>query len=106
SSIPTPTLGATAIDFGGNAGAVVANLTLKVVPDTLTALSQSQTIASGQTATLAVAPTKMPTPTYQWHRGLSGTLTNPITGATASHNTTPALTRTTSSWVRVSNSVG
>ena len=43
---------------------------------------------------------------YQWYIGTSGTTTNPIGGATGSSYTTPALTSTTSYWVRVSNSVG
>jgi hypothetical protein len=43
---------------------------------------------------------------YQWYIGSSGTTTNPINAATGSSFTTPALTSTTSYWVRVSNSAG
>jgi len=43
---------------------------------------------------------------YQWHRGSSGDTSNPISGATSSNYTTPALTQTASYWVRVSNSCG
>ena len=63
----------------------------------------SQTIASGQTATMSVAATGTAPLTYQWYVGTSGTTTSPIAGATASSYTTPALTTTTSYWVRVSN---
>src|ERR1044072_840067 len=44
--------------------------------------------------------------TYQWYVGPSGTTTSPIAGATASSFTTPALSSTTSYWVRVSNASG
>lgn len=44
--------------------------------------------------------------TYQWYQGSSGDTSNPINGATNSSFTTPALTTTTSYWVRISNAVG
>jgi hypothetical protein len=44
--------------------------------------------------------------TYQWYQGSSGDTSNPINGATGSSFTTPALTTTTSYWVRISNAVG
>ena len=75
-------------------------------PPTITTQPQSQTIASGQTATLSVAATGTAPLRYQWYVGPSGTTTTPIAGATASSYTTPALTSTTSYWVRVSNASG
>jgi CSLREA domain-containing protein len=70
----------------------------------ITTQPANQTIASGQTATLSVVATGTAPLSYQWHIGASGTTTSPITGATSSNYTTPALTSTTSYWVRVSNS--
>ena len=67
---------------------------------------QSQTIASGTTATLSVTATGTAPLSYQWYSGTSGTTTNPIAGATGSSYTTPGLTTTTSYWVRVANASG
>lgn len=73
---------------------------------TISASPASQSISSGQTATLSVAATGTATLTYQWYVGTSGTTTSPISGATSSGYTTPTLTTTTSYWVRVSNGSG
>ena len=67
---------------------------------------QSQTIASGQTATMSVVATGTQPFTYQWYAGASGNTASPIGGATSSSYTTPALTSAASYWVRVSNTGG
>jgi len=67
---------------------------------------QGRTIQSGQTATLSVTASGTAPLSYQWYRGTSGDTSNPISGATSNNYTTPALTQTTSYWVRVSNSCG
>jgi predicted extracellular nuclease len=72
----------------------------------ITTQPQSQTIASGQTATLNVVATGSAPLSYQWYEGSSGNITNPVSGATAASFTTPALSATTSYWVRVSNGAG
>jgi O-glycosyl hydrolase len=72
----------------------------------ITTQPQSQTITSGQAATLSVVAAGTTPLTYQWYRGSSGTTTSPLSGATSSIYTTPALTSTTSYWVRVSNAAG
>ena len=74
-------------------------------PPTITMQPQSQTIPKGQIATLSVVASGGGL-SYQWYVGATGTATSPIAGATASGYTTPALTSTTSYWVRVSNSAG
>src|SRR5207247_10049552 len=71
----------------------------------ITTQPQSQTIFSGQTANLSVVATGVSL-TYQWYVGTSGTTTNPIGGAITSSFTTPALTSTTSYWVRVTDGGG
>ena len=43
---------------------------------------------------------------YQWYQGASGDTSNPVNGATSASFTTPALTSTTSYWVRISNGTG
>jgi len=68
----------------------------------ITTQPQSQTIQSGQTATLSVTASGTLL-TYQWYQGTSGNTSSPISGATSSSYTTPALTQTTSYWVRVSS---
>lgn len=68
----------------------------------ITAQPQSTSVASGGSVTLAVTATGT-TPKYQWYRGATGVTTSPVSGATARTYTTPALTSSTSYWVKVSN---
>lgn len=65
----------------------------------------SSTVSNGSTKTFSVVATGT-SPTYQWYSGNSSDLSNPISGATSSSYTTPALTTTKSYWVRVSNLAG
>jgi len=62
---------------------------------------QSAVITSGSQKTLTVAATGTGPLTYQWYTGNSGTTTNPISNATGTSYTTPALTSTTTYWVQV-----
>jgi hypothetical protein len=66
---------------------------------------QSQTITSGQTATLTVVASGAGPLNYQWYQGAASVTTTPV-GTNSSSFTTPALTVTTSYWVRVSNTGG
>jgi hypothetical protein len=77
-----------------------ATATLSICVPTITTQPQSVTIISGQSTTLTVAATGSPL-TYQWYVGDSGVTTSPISGATSSSYTTPALTTLTKYWVRV-----
>ena len=63
-------------------------------------------VASGQSATLRVVAQGMEPLRYQWFQGASGDSNNPISGASLSVFTTPALTTTTAYWVRVTNPDG
>jgi hypothetical protein len=65
----------------------------------------SQNVASGGTATLTVTTTSNTTVTYEWYRGEVGVTTNKV-GTNSPTFTTPALTQTTSYWVRAKNSCG
>jgi uncharacterized repeat protein (TIGR03803 family) len=87
---------------GGLDAGVVFRLTL---PPAITTQPASQTIASGQTASLSVVAAGSGL-SYQWYVGPTGTTTTPIAGATSSSYTTAPLTSTTSYWVRVSNVSG
>jgi hypothetical protein len=64
------------------------------------------TIPNGERTQLKVTATGTGTLTYQWFQGQSGSTTNPVNGATGATFTTPALTATTSYWVRVTDSNG
>jgi hypothetical protein len=82
--------------------------TLVVAPatsPTITTQPASITITSGSTATFSVVATGT-SPTYQWYQGNSGVTTSPISLATSSSYTTPALGSNTNYWVRVSNAAG
>src|SRR6185295_1758710 len=89
----------------GTANSTTATITV-TSPPSITTQPASQTIGSGQTATLSVVATGTAPLAYQWYIGTSGTTTSPINGATGSSYTTPALTTTTSYWVRVTNASG
>jgi len=86
-------------------GISVLDLSVPLAAPSISTHPQSQTVPSGQTATLSVVATGTGL-TYQWYAGSSGTTTTPIGGATSSSYTTPALTSTSSYWVRVSNGGG
>jgi autotransporter-associated beta strand protein len=72
---------------------------------TITTHPASQTIPSSATATLTVTATGTEPLTYQWYQGASGTTTTPV-GTNSASFTTPALTTTTSYWVRATNASG
>ncbi len=76
-----------------------------VIPPTITTQPATQTIASGSTANLTVTASGSVPLTYQWYQGSVGTTTTPV-GTNSASFTTPALTATTTYWVRVSNSAG
>jgi len=67
---------------------------------------QSQSISSGQTTTLSVSAIGTAPLSYQWYTGSTGSTSSPVFGATSPSMTTPALSVTTSYWVRVSNGYG
>jgi|GEM_PF-3118437 len=75
-----------------------------IAPD-LRAEPESQTIASGQAATLSVLTTGTPPIHYQWYQGESGDTTIPVGTDSSSFLSSP-LTSTTSYWVKISNSKG
>ena len=66
---------------------------------TITTQPQPATIPSGTSTTLSVAVTGTYL-RYQWYRGNSGDVSNPV-GTSSSTFTTPALTQNTPYWVRV-----
>lgn len=61
----------------------------------------NSTIVSGTTKTLSVAVTGTAPLVYQWYRGAVGDTSAPV-GTNSSSFTTPALTTSTSYWVRIS----
>ena len=65
---------------------------------------QSQTIASGATATLSVGVTGADL-SYQWYQGTAPDVSSPV-GTNSASFTTPELTTQSSYWVRVSNTYG
>jgi hypothetical protein len=74
-------------------------------PPAIVAQPASIAITSGETTTLSITATGVEPMTYQWYEGKAGTITKPV-GTNSATFTTPALTATTSYWVRVSNSAG
>ncbi|RRR66595.1 MAG: ExeM/NucH family extracellular endonuclease [Candidatus Viridilinea halotolerans] len=75
------------------------------VAPSITTEPASTSIIEGQTATLRVGASGTAPLSYEWYQGLTGDTSNLVSTGSASF-TTPALTTTTSYWVRVSNSGG
>jgi Cysteine-rich secretory protein family len=73
-------------------------------PPSISSHPASTTIDSGSTVTLNVTASGTGPLTYQWYQGASGTTTTPV-GTNSSSFTSPALTSSTSYWVKVTNSV-
>jgi uncharacterized protein YdbL (DUF1318 family) len=71
----------------------------------ITSQPQSQSIVSGQTATLSVIASGTAPLSYRWYQGNAGDGLTPV-GANASTFTTPPLESTTSYWVWVFNECG
>ena len=65
----------------------------------------SITVNSGSTATFTVTASGT-SPTFQWYAGTAGNTSSPISQATGSSFTTPALTATARYWARASNVAG
>ena len=92
----------------GSADSGAASVTVRFLPpDPPLIISQpaSATIPSDSSVTLTVAANGTAPLSYQWYQGPVGTMTMPV-GSDSNRFTTPALTQTTSYWVRVSNSAG
>ncbi|MDZ4288873.1 MAG: putative Ig domain-containing protein [Prosthecobacter sp.] len=73
-------------------------------PAAITTHPVSTTIDSGQSTLLSVVASGDAPLTYQWFQGTSGVTTTPV-GTDSDSFTTPALTNTTSYWVKVTNAV-
>lgn len=112
-SFTTPALGSTTdywVRVTNDAGADDSETaTLTVVPAVALAIDPATPASvdadGGESVTLAVDVTAGTGPIgYQWYRGAAPDTSNPV-GTNSASFTTPALTTTTSYWVRVSNSV-
>ena len=88
----------------GSDNSAAATITIRI-PPAITTQPASVTIPSGSTTALSISATGT-SPTFQWYIGNSGNTGTPVSGATASTFTTPALTSTTTYWVRASNAAG
>jgi len=76
------------------------------VPPTISGAPANVTIPNGERTQLKVTATGTGTLAYQWYQGQSGTTTTPVSGATNPTFTTPALTATSSYWVRITDGNG
>jgi hypothetical protein len=105
-SLETSVAGNYAVKVGNPAGSVTsAPFPLLVIPSIL-AQPEPLTVESGATAEFSVTPDGSPPFSYQWYTGPAGDTSSPVPGATGQSFTTPALTSTTSYWVRVTSPAG
>lgn len=96
-----PLSGATLRQWDKDAMAELYGEGIVCAAPTITSTSGAGTIFSGKTRNLSVTAGGTAPFTYQWYQGNSGVTSSPIAGATSSSYTTPALTSTSSFWVRV-----
>ena len=91
----------------GSANSNTATVTVRsaCTSPVITTPPQSVAILSGSQATLQVVATGTSLQ-FQWYRGETGDLANPVAGATGSAFTTPPLTSNQRYWVQVFNSCG
>ena len=89
-----------------SSGGMLSNVATLTVPPTISGAPASVTIPNGERTQLKVTATGTGTLTYQWYQGQSGTTTTPVSGATSPTFTTPALTATSSYWVRITDGNG
>jgi hypothetical protein len=66
----------------------------------------SQSVNTGTSATLTVQAAGSGPFSYQWYQGHPGMTNSPVSGATGSTFTTPAVSARTPYWVRVTNACG
>jgi len=97
------TTGMTGIGTAVGTGTIIND---DIIAPLITTHPANTTIATGYTATLTVAASGFPAPTFQWYQGNSGNTSNPVSGATSATFTTPALTTTTNYWARATNTGG
>ena len=76
-------------------------VTVTVCYPSISSQPQGGMITTGSTKTMSVVASGTAPMTYQWYTGDSGVTTSPISNATGSSWTTPALTTTTKYWVQV-----
>jgi hypothetical protein len=82
------------------------SLTPPCIAPTIVSITPNQSVSPGDSVTITVVATGDAPLTYQWYIGVPGDTSSPIVGATSASYTTPALTVTTTYWVRVSNACG
>src|SRR5271170_4935566 len=88
---------------GGAAGS--SHQFIQISGPSITSQPVGPEITTPQTVTLTVTASGSGTLSYQWYQGPTGTIANPISGATSSSYTT-LVSKTTSYWVQVSDSNG
>ena len=98
SSSPTSPTGPTPTSDSASPG---RSISLTIVSQPL-----SQTVTSRTSATLSVVGNSVGSISYQWYVGSTGATSIPVSGATDASFTTPALTTTTSYWVRLLDANG
>lgn len=89
----------TAFPSGTNSATAIVTV---LTPVTITSPPASSTILTGTSTTLSVVAAGSGPFTYQWYRGDSGTVTNPVGSNSPSFNT-PILAAAEKYWVKVTN---
>lgn len=92
-------------DSSGSSDSATATVRLAVTP-TITSQPSDLDPQIGDSISLTVSATGLPAPTFQWYRGASGDVGQPIAGATSSTLSLSAPEEVGRYWVRVTNMAG
>jgi formylglycine-generating enzyme required for sulfatase activity len=76
-----------------------------IFPPSISVQPAATTLYNGSSVTLTVSAGGLTPLNYQWYQGSVGTVTTPV-GSNSASLITPALSSTTTYWVRVSNAAG
>ncbi len=104
--VPALALGGNNLFAGTRVGGMFGSQLTAPCPLQIDQQPASRTIASNQSATLSVTASGATGLQYQWYRGVSGDVSQPVSGATGSSYQTPPLAQTANYWVRVTGGCG
>ena len=104
--VPALALGGNNLFAGTRVGGMFGSQLTAPCPLQIDQQPASRTIASNQSATLSVTASGATGLQYQWYRGVSGDVSQPVSGATGSSYQTPPLAQTANYWVRVTGPGG
>ncbi len=92
-------------NIAGMVDSITSAVTVQEAPS-FVSHPQNQTVSLGSSVMLTAEVRGLPAPTYQWYRGVSGDLSQPLVGEDLAELSIPSVQEDAAYWVRASNSAG